>query len=72
MGYRVLLHALFECVFVCVCIIGVVVCFCVYVLLLFDVVVCFDCDSMCGVVWLACCVRLCAMCVFACVVHSFV
>ena len=36
-----------------------------------DVVVRFDCDSMCGVVWLVF-VCLCVMCVFACVVHSFV
>ena len=46
--------------------------FCVSVLLLFEVAVCFDCDSMCGVVWLAFCVRLCAMCVLVCVAHSFV
>ena len=50
------------------CIIGVVVCVCVYMLLLFDVVVRFVCDVLRSAAWLACLcvfVRVCVWCVCA-------
>ena len=48
------------------CIIGVVVCVCVYMLLLFDVVVRFVCDVLRSAAWLAC------LCVFVRVVVTCV
>ena len=47
------------------------VCFCVFVLLVFDVAVCFVCHVLCGIVWLAILcvfVCLCVMCVCVCAV----